>query len=46
MLKMQITDIKLVIGIIETKNGRHRVGGVGGTGFFGEETAKLGSGNG
>jgi hypothetical protein len=36
MLKMQAIDMKLVTGIPETKNGRHRVGGVGGSGFFGE----------
>jgi hypothetical protein len=36
MLKMQAIDIKLVIGILDAKNGLHRVGGVGGGVFFGE----------
>jgi hypothetical protein len=45
MLKMQVIDIELVTGIIDAKNGLHRVGGGGVGGFFGEETAKLGRGN-
>jgi hypothetical protein len=43
---MQAIDIKLFTGILDEKSGLHRVGGVGGTGFFGEETTKLGKGNG
>jgi hypothetical protein len=46
MLKMQAIDIMVVTGIIVAKNGLDRVGGVGGSGFFGEETTKLGMGNG
>ena len=46
MLKMQAIDIKLLTGNWRAKNRLHRVGGVGVGGFFGEETAKLGRGNG
>jgi hypothetical protein len=46
MLKIQAVDIKIVIGIICAKNVPQRVGGVGVGGFFREETAKLGRGNG
>ena len=43
---MQAIDIKLLTGNWRAKNRLHRVGGVGVGGFFGEETAKLGRGNG
>jgi hypothetical protein len=43
MLKMQVVDIKHFTGNYGAKNGLQRVGGVGGGGFFGEETTKLGS---
>jgi hypothetical protein len=44
MLKMQVIDMYIVTGNICAKNGLHGVGGVGGAGFFREETAKLGRG--
>jgi hypothetical protein len=45
-MKIQVIDIKLVTRILGEKNGLHRVGGVGGSGFFGEETTNPGRGNG
>jgi hypothetical protein len=38
---MQVIDIKFVTRILNAQNWLFRVGGVGGSGFFGEETAKL-----
>jgi hypothetical protein len=46
MLKMRTIDINNVKENLGAKNGLHRVGGVGGSGFFGEETTKPGRGNG
>jgi hypothetical protein len=43
---MQVIDIKRITGILDAKNGLHRVGGVGGSGFVGEGTAKLDRENG